>query len=190
MEPAVKTFAAASLMLAGLALAPQAAAEPPSFNYAQVTGQHYNFGSSDGWGWDLAGSFNPVGGWFVSGNAQRFSDYLDLGDSLSRYRADIGYKFDLAATLSLYGKAGWARQSFGPLSDDGLHAEVGVRARLPFLQLEGSVGHFQRNGGFNQYAATALFHVFPMTYITVGYISDRWSSRHENRWQAGLRLSF
>ncbi len=179
------------LSATALLLAPLAAqAEPPSFNYVQASGQHVNRSADSGYGWAVEGSVNPWGGWFLSGNWQGFDNFSSQGDDLQTLQADVGYKYDLVDTVAVYGKVGWARAEVGNFSSDGGHAEVGVRARLPLFQIEGSVGRFERGGGFNRYAATALFHIFPMSYLAVGYVVDQRSGYHEDRWQIGYRVSF
>lgn len=177
-------------LLASVVVAPAAFAEAPSFNYVQATGQRVDSSSGDDWGWGAQGSFNPVGGLFVSGHYRQVHDIGDSGENLKAYRGDVGYAVDLIDTLAVYGEAGWSKQSLAGHDDSGMHYEVGLRARLPLVQLEGGVGRHQRNGGFNEYSATALFHVMPFTYVSVGYVSERHSHADVDRWQAGVRLTF
>ncbi|HEX7341246.1 MAG TPA: hypothetical protein VF269_03120 [Rhodanobacteraceae bacterium] len=177
-------------LLASALLAPAAFAGTPSFNYIQLSGQHVNASATDGWGWVAKGSFNPAGGWFVSGVYRQANHVGDALTNPHAWHADAGYKFDFADTLAAYGELGWSRRRVTGDSAGGAHVEVGLRARLPLVQLEGAVGRYQRNGGFNEYAATALFHVLPFTYVAVGYVSDHHARGVVNRWQAGLRLTF
>lgn len=184
-------YMACMALVAGLALAPAAQADAPSFNYVQLTGQHMNASAVDGWGWGAEASFNPAGGWFVSGNYRRINHVAVSGNNLTAWHADAGYAVDLADTLAAYGKLGWSKQTVdGYGGDSGMHAEAGLRVRLPIVQLEGGVGRYQRNGGFNEYTATALFHVLPFTYVSVGYVVDDYSRDNADRWQAGVRLTF
>ncbi len=184
-------YMACMALAAGLASVPAAQAEPPSFNYVQVTGQHMNASAADGWGWGAEGSFNPAGGWFVSGNYRRINHVAGSGANLTAWHADAGYKVDLADTLAVYGKLGGSKQTVeGFDGDSGMHAEAGLRVRLPMVQLEGGVGRYERNGGFNEYAASALFHVFPFTYVSIGYVVDDYPHDDVDRWQAGVRLTF
>lgn len=185
----MKTLTGVAL-LAGAVLASAAFAEAPSFNYVQGTAQRVDAGHGRDWGWGVEGSFNPVGGLFVAGQYRRVRDIGDSGADLAAYRGDFGYAFKLAGTLALYGETGWSKQSWAGHDDSGAHAEIGLRARLPLLQLEGAVGHHWRNGGFDEYSATALFHVLPFTYVGVGYVSERHAHRNLDRWQAGVRLTF
>lgn len=183
-------YVAGMALVAGLAVASTAQAEPPSFNYVQLTGQHVNASATDGWGWGAEASFNPAGGWFVSGDYRRINHVADTGANLKAWHADAGYAVDMLDTLAAYGKLGWSRQTVGGSEDSGMHYEAGLRARLPFVQLEGAVGRYQRNGGFNEYTARALFHVLPFTYVGVGYVVDDYSRGDVDRWQAGVRLTF
>lgn len=184
-------YMACIALAAGLALAPAAQADSPSFNYVQLTGQHMNASAVDGWGWGTAASFNPAGGWFVSGNYRRINHVAVSGNNLTAWHADAGYAVDLADTLAAYGKLGWSKQTVDGYGDDsGMHAEAGLRVRLPIVQLEGGVGRYQRNGGFNEYTASALFHVLPFTYVSVGYVVDDYARDNVDHWQAGVRLTF
>ncbi len=184
-------YMACMALAAGLVLAPAAQADAPSFNYVQLTGQHRNASAADGWGWGAEGSFNPAGGWFVSGDYRKINHVVDTGADLTAWHADAGYKVDLVGTLAAYAKLGWSRRTvdgFG--ADSGMHTEAGLRLRLPMVQLEGGVGHYERNGGFNEYAVTALLHVLPFTYVGVGYVVDDYAADDVDRWQAGVRLTF
>lgn len=186
----MKTMAG-MVLAAGLILAPAAWAEAPSFNYVQLTGQHVNASAVDGWGWGAEASFNPAGGWFVSGNYRRVNHASASGANLKAWHTDAGYAVDLLDTLAVYGKLGWSRQTIeGYGQDSGMHYEAGLRLRLPIVQLEGGVGRYERNGGFNEYSATALFHVLPFTYVGVGYVADDYSRGSIDRWKAGVRLTF
>lgn len=185
-------YMACMALVAGLALAPIAQADAPSFNYVQLTGQHMNASAVDGWGWGAEASFNPAGGWFVSGAYRKINHVADSGANLTAWHTDAGYAVDLLDTLAAYGKLGWSKQTVDGYygEDSGMHYEAGLRLRLPIVQLEGGVGRYERNGGFNEYAATALFHVLPFTYVSVGYVVDDYAHDDVDRWQAGVRLTF
>lgn len=50
----------------------------------------------------------------------------------------------------------------------GTHAEVGLRCNLASLvELRGAVGHYDRDGDFDEVAASVLFHLFPFLSLDV-----------------------
>lgn len=191
----------AAMALTACLVAPAALADTPSFNYLQVGVQRADYGGDQQWGWGLKGSFNPIGGLFFSGKYNRVNSVESYvpgtgvaTDPLTTYRGDIGYEFDFADTVALYGEAGWATASISGNRDSGSHVEAGVRINaLSIVELRAAIGHYDRDGGFNEYAGTVLFHFLPFTALSVGYVRDDYGNAgpsHTNRWQLGLRWSF
>ncbi len=182
-----------ALALTVFVVSPAALAATPSFNYFQAGVQHTNTSIGNNWGWAAQASFNPVGGMFVSGNYNRTNYIGNVHSDYKTYRADVGYEFSFLDTLAAYGEAGWAVSRVAGQRNDGVHVEVGLRANvLSILEVRGAVGHYNRDGGFNEYMASALFHFIPFTAISVGYVRDQASasSGSFHRWQVGLRWSF
>ncbi|HZW59917.1 MAG TPA: outer membrane beta-barrel protein [Woeseiaceae bacterium] len=189
----MKKSVLAGLALAICALSSTAFADTPSFNYLQTGVQHTNTSAGNNWGWGVEGSFNPVGGLFFSGDYSRTNYIQSAQSDLETYRADVGYEVDFLDALAAYGEAGWAVSQVSGNRSDGAHVEVGLRANvLSVLELRGAVGHYNRDGGFNEYSGAILFHFVPFTSVSVGYVKDQASASNGsyNRWQVGLRWSF
>ncbi|HET6725337.1 MAG TPA: outer membrane beta-barrel protein [Gammaproteobacteria bacterium] len=191
----------AVMTLAALMIAPAALADTPSFNYIQADIQRADYTGDQQWGWGLKGSINPVGGLFFSGNYSRVNSVANYiqgngpgTDQLTAYRADVGYEFDFADTVALYGEAGWATAAISGNRDSGSHVEAGIRFNaLSIFELRAAIGHYDRSGGFDEYSGTVLLHFLPFTAISVGYARDDYGnagSLHTSRWQLGLRWSF
>lgn len=181
------------LVLGACMAAPLALAATPSFNYFQAGAQRTESSAGNNWGWGAQASFNPIGGLFFSGAYNRTNYVSGIRSDYKTYRLDAGYEVDFLDSLAAYGEAGWSRSSVNGRSDSGAHVEIGVRANvLSVLELRGAVGHYNRDGGFNEYSAGVLFHFLPFTALSVDYTKDEasGSSGSIRRWQAGLRWSF
>ena len=180
-------------VLGALATAPAAMAGTPSFTYVQGGVQHTNTAAGNNWGWGVEASVNPVGGLFFSGDYSRTNYIHGAQSDLQTYRADVGYEVGFLDALAAYGEAGWSVSRVAGNRNGGAHVEVGVRANVvSVLELRAAVGHYNRDGGFNEYSGTVLFHFVPFTAVSVGYVKDQdsGSSASYNRWQVGLRWSF
>ncbi len=183
----------AALVVGAFLTAANARAATPSFNYFQAGAQHTSSSAGNNWGWGAQASFNPIGGLFFSGAYNRTNYISGLSSDYKDYRLDAGYEVDFLDSLAAYGEAGWSASSVAGQRSSGAHVEVGVRANvLSVLELRGAVGHYNRDGGFNEYSASVLFHFLPFTALSVGYVKDdaSGSSGSIRRWQAGLRWSF
>lgn len=181
------------LALCACVVAPVALAATPTFNYFQAGAQRTQSSAGNNWGWGAQASFNPIGGLFFSGAYNRTNYISGVSSDYKTYRVDAGYEVDFLDSLAVYGEAGWSRSSLSGQSSSGAHVEVGVRANvLSVLELRGAVGHYNRDGGFNEYSAGVLFHFLPFTALSVAYTKDQasGSSGSIRRWQAGLRWSF
>lgn len=181
------------LALCACVAAPVTLAATPSFNYFQAGAQRTESSAGNNWGWGAQASFNPIGGLFFSGAYDRTNYLSGVSSDYKTYRVDAGYEVDFLDSLAAYGEAGWSRSSVSGQSSSGAHVEVGVRANvLSALELRGAVGHYNRDGGFNEYSAGVLFHFLPFTALSVAYTKDEatGSSGSIRRLQAGLRWSF
>ncbi len=188
-----KKFVLGLLALCACIAAPSVLAATPSFNYFQAGTQRTESSAGNNWGWGAEASFNPIGGLFFSGAYNRTNYISGVQSDYKDYRLDAGYEVDFLDSLAAYGEAGWSRSSVSGQSSSGAHVEVGVRANvLSVLELRGAVGHYNRDGGFNEYSASVLFHFLPFTSFSVGYVKDDASglSGSVRRWQAGMRWSF
>jgi len=172
---------------------PAALAATPSFNYFQAGAQRSESSAGNNWGWGAQASFNPIGGLIFSGAYNRTNYVSGIQSDYKTYRVDAGYEVDFLDSLAAYGEAGVSTSSAAGQRNSGAHVEVGIRANvLSVLELRGAVGHYNRDGGFNEYSAGLLFHFLPFTALSVAYTKDQAtdSSGSIRRWQAGLRWSF
>ena len=187
-----KRFSAA-LACAAIVAAGSALAATPSFNYFQAGAQRTESSAGNNWGWGAQASFNPIGGLFFSGAYNRTNYISGVGSQYKTYRLDAGYEVGVLDSLAAYGEAGWSAATIGGQRSSGAHVEVGLRANvLSVLELKGAVGHYTRDGGFNEYSAGVLLHFFPFTAFSVDYVKDEAAglSGSVRRLQAGLRWSF
>ena len=187
-----KKIVSGFLILGACLAAPAVMAATPSFNYFQAGAQHTSSSAGNNWGWGAQASVNPIAGLFLSGAYNRTNFISGVRSDYKDYRLDTGYEVDFLNSLAVYGEAGWSKSSVSGQSSSGAHVEVGVRANvLSVLELRGAVGRYDRDGGFNEYSASVLFHFLPFTSLSVGYVmEDGWGSRDSiGRWQAGMRWS-
>jgi len=185
-------------MLSALSLG-AIAEEMPSFNFAEVgyTTQEHDAVGGDASGFELAGSYDLEGDFYLAGSYLSTSDRgLDLG--LTTFGG--GYQFGLTDSTVMYAQLDYARVIFdrpnaGEFDSNGYQISVGVRSNVTeAIELKGAVKFLNAGNVDSTYGD------FNPTYIELGasYLftdelsvyADYENESDSDRYSFGLRYNF
>ena len=194
----LKTFLSASIL--GTAIAANAVAEQPSYNFIDAGYMKLRLGDTDfePSGYFVQGSFEVHENLFIFGN---YADLDDSQDSIDvdaeQYSVGAGYKAAASDTVSIYAALAYvkveAEAASGALSaqedDDGYGIELGIRAQeTENLEINASISYAKTDEDDGISLSLGTVYYFTSNF---GLVAGIGTDTDDNRdYSVGLRLSF